>query len=45
MRLTDTERRHLWEILAATDVFAVKVATWHGLVTDAGCVVMELATR
>ncbi len=34
-----------WEVLAATDFFTVEVATWHGLVTYYGLVVMELATR
>jgi putative transposase len=34
-----------WEVLAATDFFPVKVATWHGLVTYDVLVVMELATR
>jgi putative transposase len=34
-----------WEGLAATDFFTVAVATWHGLVTYYGLVVMELATR
>jgi hypothetical protein len=34
-----------WEILAVTDVFTVKVATWHGLVTYSVLLVMELATR
>jgi transposase InsO family protein len=34
-----------WEVLAATDFFAVEVATWHGLVTYYVLVVMELATR
>src|SRR5262245_5423691 len=34
-----------WEVLAATDVFTVEVATWHGLVTYYVFVVMELATR
>jgi putative transposase len=34
-----------WEVLAATDFFTVKVATWHGLVTYYVLVVMELATR
>jgi len=34
-----------WEVLAATDVCTVEVATWHGRVTYSGLVVMELATR
>jgi putative transposase len=34
-----------WEVLAATDFFTVEVATWHGLVTFYGFVVMELSTR
>jgi putative transposase len=34
-----------WEGLAATDCFPVEVATWHGLGTDDGRVVIELATR
>jgi transposase InsO family protein len=34
-----------WDVLAATDFFTVEVATWHGLVTYYGLVVMELATR
>jgi len=34
-----------WEVLAATDFFTVEVATWHGLVTYYGLVVMELAMR
>jgi putative transposase len=34
-----------WEVLAATDFFTVEVATWQGLVTYDGLVVMELATR
>ena len=34
-----------WEVLAATDLFTVEVATWHGLVTYYVLVVMELATR
>ncbi len=33
------------EVLAATDCFAVEVATWYGLVTYDVLVVMELATR
>jgi putative transposase len=33
-----------WEVLAATDFFTVEVATWHGLVTFYGFVVMELST-
>ena len=34
-----------WEVLAATDLFTVEVAPWHGLVTYYVLVVMELATR
>jgi transposase InsO family protein len=34
-----------WEVLAATDVFTVEVATWRGLVTYYVLVVMELGTR
>ena len=34
-----------WEGLAATDFFTVEVATWHGLVTYYGLVVMERVTR
>lgn len=34
-----------WEVLAATDLFTVEVATWHGLVTYYVLVVMELSTR
>jgi putative transposase len=34
-----------WEVLAATDFCTVEVATWHGLVTSYGLVVMGLATR
>jgi hypothetical protein len=34
-----------WGVLAATDFFPVAVATWHGLVTSYGLVVMELSTR
>jgi putative transposase len=34
-----------WDVLAATDFFTVEVATWHGLVTFYGFVVMELSTR
>ncbi len=34
-----------WEVLAATDFFAVEVATWYGLVTYYVLVVMELSTR
>jgi hypothetical protein len=34
-----------WDVLAATDVFTVEVATWHGLVTYDVLVVMELSTR
>jgi putative transposase len=34
-----------WDVLAATDFFPVEVATWQGLVTYDGLVVMELATR
>src|SRR5215470_6508954 len=34
-----------WEVLAATDFFAVEVATRHGLMTYDVLVVMELATR
>lgn len=34
-----------WEVLAATDFFAVEVATWHGLVTYYVLFVMDLATR
>jgi hypothetical protein len=37
-------KRH-WEVLAATDFFTVEVATWRGLVTYYGLVVMELRTR
>jgi hypothetical protein len=33
------------EVLAATDFFTAEVATWQGLVTNDGLVVMELATR
>jgi len=35
----------LWDNLAATDFFRVKVTIWHGLVTYYVLVVMELATR
>jgi putative transposase len=34
-----------WEVLAATDLFTVAVATWHGSVTYNVLVVMDLATR
>ena len=34
-----------WEVLAATDLFTVEVATWAGLVTYYVLFVMELATR
>jgi putative transposase len=34
-----------WDVLAATDLFTVEVATWHGLVTYYVLVVMELSTR
>jgi putative transposase len=34
-----------WDVLAATDFFAVEVAAWHGLVTYYVLVVMELSTR
>jgi transposase InsO family protein len=34
-----------WEVLAATDFFAVEVATWYGLMTYYVLVVMELSTR
>jgi hypothetical protein len=44
MPWTQFLKRH-WEVLAATDLFTVEVATWHGLVTYYVLVVMELATR
>ena len=34
-----------WAVLAAMDFFTVGVATWHGLLTYDGLVVMELSTR
>jgi putative transposase len=34
-----------WDVLAATDLFTVEVAMWHGLVTYYVLMVMELATR
>jgi transposase InsO family protein len=34
-----------WDVLAATDLFTVEVATWHGLVTYYVLAVMELSTR
>ena len=34
-----------YEVLAATDFFAVEVATWRGLVTYYVLFVMELSTR
>src|SRR5262245_17700706 len=34
-----------WEVLAATDVFTVEVAIWHGLVTYYVLVMIGLATR
>jgi putative transposase len=34
-----------WDVLAATDVFTVEVATWHGLVPYDVLVVLELSTR
>jgi putative transposase len=34
-----------WDVPAATDLFTVEVATWHGLVTYDVLVVMERSTR